>query len=429
MKKSVFCVEYLMEKYNLTKEEAIFKKRSFNPLCIEHYLIKGLTEEEGRKKISELQSKNSKKFQKKRKENPEKYQAYTNTQLQYWLDKGLSLDDAKKVLSERQSTFSLKKCIEKYGKSEGEKKFQERQDKWQKTLNSKSNDEIQKINESKCVKAAYIKRYGEEKGLELYKTYVNNMGPCFRKSRQRKINGEYFFEKYNDQEVAYKKWNEWLNKPGAHSKEWYLLKYKDPVEAEIQYKNFCNIMKKRIHDVKSGEFYKKKYGNDWEKYYNNQKIGKASKESLKVFIPIYKYLRKNGFKLYDILFGIKGLKELFLYDKTNKKRYLYDFSILSKKIIIEFNGDGTDTFIKKGITIINRKGLLKSIHPSYKLTNEELNLWKHPYNKNINAYDVKKADEIKVNYAKTLGYKVLTIWQSDGIEFNIKKVLDFIYEN
>ena len=73
MKKSIFNIEYLMEKFNISKEEAIKKRRSYNPLCIEYYLAKGMSEEEGKLKISELQSKNSKKHIAKYRENPEKY--------------------------------------------------------------------------------------------------------------------------------------------------------------------------------------------------------------------------------------------------------------------------------------------------------------------------------------------------------------------
>ena len=64
-----------------------------------------------------------------------------NTNIEYYTNKGLSLFDANIALSNRQSTFSYKKCIEKYGKSRGEVIFKERQIKWQKTLNDKSEEE------------------------------------------------------------------------------------------------------------------------------------------------------------------------------------------------------------------------------------------------------------------------------------------------
>lgn len=52
-----------------------------------------------------------------------------NTQLDYYINKGLSYEDACNALKERQRTFSLDKCIEKYG-AEGYNIWKNRQDKW-----------------------------------------------------------------------------------------------------------------------------------------------------------------------------------------------------------------------------------------------------------------------------------------------------------
>lgn len=52
-------------------------------------------------------------------------------QIKYWIKKGYSEEDAKMKVSERQKTFTLKKCIEKYGEEDGLKRWQERQLKWQ----------------------------------------------------------------------------------------------------------------------------------------------------------------------------------------------------------------------------------------------------------------------------------------------------------
>lgn len=94
--------------------------------CIEEY-------EEFRKKLKEAQ-KNGK---------------HNSNQLIYWLEQGYDETTAKKKLKERQTTFSLEKCIEKFGKEDGEKRFKERQEKWQQTLNNKPIEEIQRINKAK----------------------------------------------------------------------------------------------------------------------------------------------------------------------------------------------------------------------------------------------------------------------------------------
>lgn len=56
----------------------------------------------------------------------------TSTQIGYWIKRGFSEEEAKIKISERQKTFTLEKCIEKYGEDEGRKRWQERQDKWHK---------------------------------------------------------------------------------------------------------------------------------------------------------------------------------------------------------------------------------------------------------------------------------------------------------
>lgn len=51
-------------------------------------------------------------------------------QVDYWLKKGYSEEESIKKISERQVTFSLNKCIEKYGEIEGKQKWLDRQEKW-----------------------------------------------------------------------------------------------------------------------------------------------------------------------------------------------------------------------------------------------------------------------------------------------------------
>lgn len=123
--------------------------RSSSIFCKEYWINKGFFEEEAIEKISKNQTDNSLKFNEKRKENPERYSDISKTQLKYWLKKGFSEEEAKLALKERQQTFTLEKCIKRYGEEEGTKKWQERQEKWQNTLNSKSEEEKIKINKAK----------------------------------------------------------------------------------------------------------------------------------------------------------------------------------------------------------------------------------------------------------------------------------------
>ena len=117
---------YVLENYYGHLECSQIKK--------EFWLERGWDEEYSIKKVSELQSKNGKKFAEKLKENPEIRK--TNTQLKWWTDKGYSKEEALELLKERQS-FTLKKCIEKYGEKKGKNFYKNRQAAWRKTMDEK----------------------------------------------------------------------------------------------------------------------------------------------------------------------------------------------------------------------------------------------------------------------------------------------------
>lgn len=78
-----------------------------------------------------------------------------NTSLEFYLNKGYDEDTARKMLKERQATFSLEKCIKKYGEEEGIKRFKERQEKWKQSLNTPENIEKLKNGRLKGLKAQY----------------------------------------------------------------------------------------------------------------------------------------------------------------------------------------------------------------------------------------------------------------------------------
>lgn len=100
----------------------------------------GLSIEEKQQKIDTL----LKELAEKKKENNN-----NPLTLDYYIKRGFTEDEAKQKIKERQTTFSKEKCIEKYGEEEGLRIFSERQKKWQKTLNSKSLEEIERINKAK----------------------------------------------------------------------------------------------------------------------------------------------------------------------------------------------------------------------------------------------------------------------------------------
>lgn len=100
-------------KKNTTEQQR--KERS--PFSKEFYVKRNLPDENRTKLIDDV-SKN---------------RSY-NTQLSYYIDKGFSEDEARILLKDRQTTFSLEKCIKKYGAEEGFEKWKTRQEKWKKKV-------------------------------------------------------------------------------------------------------------------------------------------------------------------------------------------------------------------------------------------------------------------------------------------------------
>jgi len=74
------------------------------------------------------------------------------TKLDYFTSRGYTEDEARDLLSQRQSTFSLEKCVEKYGREKGVQIWRERQEKWLATLDAKTEEEKQEINKKKLYK-------------------------------------------------------------------------------------------------------------------------------------------------------------------------------------------------------------------------------------------------------------------------------------
>lgn len=101
------------------------------PSMVEFWIDKGFSEHDAVKKVSD----NSK--------YATTFIDYEKTILpsnnEYWLERGYSEEESKLKVSERQTTFSKKICIEKHGEKRGLEVFNDRQEKWQKSLNKNGN--------------------------------------------------------------------------------------------------------------------------------------------------------------------------------------------------------------------------------------------------------------------------------------------------
>ena len=127
-----------MSSTNRTEQQ----RKESSPFSKEFYIKRGLSEND-RKNFNENVAKN---------------RSY-NTQLEYYINKGMSEEEAHKALYNRQATFSLYKCIQKYGDKKGLEIFNERQKIWNKKLQKsfKSGKYVQSPIANKLFKEIKIK--------------------------------------------------------------------------------------------------------------------------------------------------------------------------------------------------------------------------------------------------------------------------------
>jgi hypothetical protein len=160
---------------------------------------------------------------------------FYNTSLEYYINKGMSLSEATKALHERQSTFSLKKCIEKYGKEDGIKKFNARQEKWQSTLNNKSDIEKAEIYKKKLKN---FKRYSKS-SIDLFKNVQRKLEDegvilTFYMGENEKfiwdVNGKiYFYDLYVKEMKLIVEYNGVVFHPKPNLSHDELLEWKSPL--------------------------------------------------------------------------------------------------------------------------------------------------------------------------------------------------------
>ena len=152
-----------------------FSDKVCSNLKEEWWLMRGWSKEYAKQKISEIQIQRSNKCSFKKKLNPEKYKDIQPNQVRYWLKYGYSEEESKQKVKERQQTFTLEKCIRKYGEIDGRKKFEERQKKWQNTLQSK--DDYIEVVIKRCSHSFYS-NISQELFENLYHKLLENNIKC-----------------------------------------------------------------------------------------------------------------------------------------------------------------------------------------------------------------------------------------------------------
>lgn len=146
---SPFSIEFWVAK-GYTPEQADFERNKRRPIKKEYWIVRGYSDEESTRLAIETKNNNNKSGAKKSAERP-KEELYKSSirRIEHWIDKGYTPEEARIQVSKVQATFTLEKCIEKYGVIEGKRIWDERQQKWQDTLSTKDSAEIEKINKKK----------------------------------------------------------------------------------------------------------------------------------------------------------------------------------------------------------------------------------------------------------------------------------------
>lgn len=111
--------------------EEDIKRICLTPTSSEFWVNKGYSENEAKDIISKNQIEAVKQVDFEKRLIP--------SNIEYWINKGYSKEEAKQNVSVHQSTFSIDKCILKYGEEDGKKRFTERQNKWLNSLLTNGN--------------------------------------------------------------------------------------------------------------------------------------------------------------------------------------------------------------------------------------------------------------------------------------------------
>ena len=135
--------------------------REASPFCKEFYDKRGLTEQDRQDFVKNALGDRN-----------------LDTRLDYYLNLGMELQQAKEALSERQRTFTLEKCIEKYGEDEGRRKWDERQKKWAEIMKIKyENGDYDKTPHnlidslSSQIEQEFVTKLHSEMGLDINESY------------------------------------------------------------------------------------------------------------------------------------------------------------------------------------------------------------------------------------------------------------------
>jgi very-short-patch-repair endonuclease len=196
-----------------------------------------------------------------------------------------------------------------------------------------------------------------------------------------------------------------------HSLDYWISRGYTLEESEEKREKYLKVM------VNTEERYIKKYGSKigklkfkernekWRKNFissmNSSVVAnRASKESLKFFVPLYKKCRKLGLSKNEIYFGMGSSREFFIRKKQHKNGgNFYDFTIPKLKIVVEYNG--------------------LFWHP------REKSKWRNPW---FTFEEAQKRDEERKKLCEERGFELYEVWSDSDMVEQINRIFKKIEE-
>lgn len=264
---------------------------------------------------------------------------------------------------------------------------------------------FKKINIEYWIKRGFSKNEAVKKVSNFQKKMFNKFKQKFKKNpenykdiKQTQLN--YWIKKCQTIDEAKQKLKERQN---TISLEKHIKKYGEKTGSEIYFER-C----KKIGEKNKLKYYIEKYGEKKgiEKYlkrHSNNRKFKSSKEAFRFFIPIYKFLRKNGFDKEDIFWGIGKSKEYFITHQKNI--YFYDFTIPKLKIIIEYNGI--------------------AFHANEKWNQEKKDKWKKLFSEKTYQESIEE-DNLKKEVAVNKLFDYYSIYSDESLKNKQEEILNIL---
>lgn len=206
--------------------------------------------------------------------------------IEHWLLKGYSYDEAVEMRRNRQRTFSLQKCIEKYGKEKGFEVFNKRQEKWQNTLNSKPEEERMIISLKKntfSIEGWMLRGYTEQEAQNIVKERIDI---CTSKT-------------FSDEAIYFFESNFSLDGWLYGTSEWFIW---DQDQSRHYFYDFTHVNKKIILEYHGQAFHpnKNKLSDDEWKIWRQPFSDKTADEAYAFDIYKRKLAESRGFKVFEI---------------------------------------------------------------------------------------------------------------------------------